>query len=157
MTGGFKLQRCMVVDSVAEHVNMLVENIRAEDRAEIEITGTPLRKGVWRSYRGTTMRRTAFVDGKIAAMWGVGGVLLSGMGHPWLLTTKQVDLVPLSVVRVGRAEVSLMLDAFPKLLNYVDASYERACRFIQMLGFTLDEPSPFGAHGAPFRRFWMVR
>src|SRR4051812_31279454 len=103
------------------------------------------------------MRRTAFVDGEIAAMWGLGGVMLSDEGTPWLMTTPVVERVPVSFVRIGRAQVAEMLSRRSRLANVVQASYLGACRLLEVLGFTLDEPIPLGPHGVPFRKFSMTR
>lgn len=149
--------RVHIVPSQVDHVYALVANLRDADR--LEMTGLDLdpRAVIRTSYRNGIMRRTAFVDGKIAAMWGLGGVMLSDEGSPWLMTTPMVERVPVSFLRVARAQVAEMLSRRQRLSNVVQASYTGACRLLEHLGFTLSDPEPLGPHAVPFRRFTMTR
>lgn len=149
--------RVHIVPQQIDHVYALVANLRDADR--LEMTGLDLdpRAVIRSSYRNGIMRRTAFVDGKIAAMWGLGGVMLSDEGAPWLMTTPMVERVPVSFLRIARAQVAEMLSRRKMLSNVVQASYAGACNLLEHLGFTLDEPEPLGPHAVPFRRFSMTR
>jgi hypothetical protein len=139
------------------HIAAMRDRLRDEDRRECESAGLRAGKALWRSYRGSALVRTAFVDGEIAAMWGVGGCPLGGTGQPWLLTTPVVERAPVAFIREGRQEVAEMLTVFPILVGFVDASYHRAVRLLGVLGFEVDNPLPFGANGALFRRYHIER
>lgn len=149
--------RYEIVPSEAKHVAMLDAGMRAGDRLEITCLGIGVRKALYRSYRDSVMRKTAFIDGEIAAMWGCGGNMLGGHGNPWLLTASPVERIPLSFAKVAKREAFEMIEMFPKLSGYVLASYEQACGLLELIGFTLSEPFPFGRNGAPFRRYTMER
>ncbi len=131
--------------------------MRPEDAAEFEAVGIDVRTGLRKTFRAALVRNSVFVDGELAAMWGMGGDALSDIGAPWLLTTPAIERVPVSFVRVGRENVAAMLRIKPILVNYVDARYRRACRFVEALGFVLDPPEPYGSKGALFRKFEMRR
>lgn len=139
------------------HVYTLAARMRREDQAEMEAAGLDARVALRKTFRAALIRETIFVDGEIAAMWGMGGDALSDTGTPWLLTTPAVERVPVSFVREGRKNVATMLRIKPILVNYVDARYARACRFVEALGFVLEPPAPFGPKGALFRRFELRR
>lgn len=146
--------RYEIIESEPKHVRLLAEKLRDDDRREIDCAGLPVMKAIWRSYRHGIIRRTAFVDNEIAAMFGLSStVLLGNSGNPWLLTTAQVEKVPVSFVKEGRKCVQEMLDVYPVLFSYVDAKYARAIKFLKLLGFTVGRPEPFGVNGAPFCRF----
>lgn len=142
-----------IVPAVPSHVAAIVRALREADVREIRCLGVPVRRGVWLSYRLALLRRTALVDGEVAAMWGVGGTPLSRVGRPWMLTTPAVERAVFTFVRKYRSEVQEMLGLFPALENYVDASYEGAIRLLRLGGFTVHEATPMGAAGAPFCRF----
>lgn len=89
-------------------------------------------------------------------MWGVAGSLLGGVGQPWLLTGPGFLRLPFQMVRQGRIEAARWLRIFPKLENYADAGHTRACRYLGLIGYALDEPK-MTARGHAFRRFWMER
>lgn len=134
-------------------VYALARNLRVADAAEMEAAGEPGVRLIRKSFRAALLRFSVFVDGEIAAMWGMGGEALGDIGTPWLLTTPAIERVPVSFVKVGRQNVAAMLRLKPILVNYVDARYTRACRFVEVLGFVLEPPAPFGPKGALFRRF----
>ena len=112
-------------------------------------------KALRHNYYTALWNKTALIDGKVAAVWGLGGSALGYTGMPWLLTAPLVESYALSCVRLYRQEVGLMLQSFPRLENYVLASYEKSVRLLALSGFRLDEPKPAGPHNVPYRRFWM--
>lgn len=146
-----------IVETQPSHLSALANNLRPDDAREIENGGWGVRQGIWRSYRSATMRKTVLIDGEVAAVYGVGGVVLSGIGTPWLLTTAAVERYPLGSTLLARQELAAMLTMYPVLRNVVDASYHRAVRILQLLGFSMSDPFPFGPKRAMFRRFEMRR
>jgi hypothetical protein len=145
------------IPATIAHVYTLAANMREGDRAEMEAAGLDAKVALRKSFRAALIRETIFVDGEIAAMWGMGGDALSDIGTPWLLTTPAAERVPVSFLRVAKKNVATMLRLKPILVNYVDARYARACRFVEALGFVLEPPAPFGPKGALFRRFELRR
>jgi hypothetical protein len=145
----------IIVDSEPRHAALLARALRDNDRAEIEAAGVTGKKAVWRSYKNSLLCKTAFVDGEIAAMWGLGGTILATKGSPWLLTTRAIEKVPMDFAREARKAVREMLEIKPVLQNYVLASYHKAVRLLQIIGFTMSEPFPFGPKRIEFRRFEM--
>jgi hypothetical protein len=125
------------------------------DICEILSEGITPAQALERSYRTSVWSRTLLIDGEIAAVGGCAGTLLSGIGHPWLLTTAAVERIPVGFVREGQRQIAEMLTMFPVLENCVDAKYAQACRFLGVLGFSLGEP--FRAAQGVFRRFRMER
>lgn len=151
------VDRVQIIPAEISHVYALAATLRAGDASEIEATGFGCRDGLRAIYRGALLRRTALVDGEVAAMFGLTGDALSDSGEPWLLTSAAVERVPCAFLRIGRQQVATMLQMKPVLHNYVMASYTRACRFVILLGFTLGEPEPMGPKSIPFRKFEMRR
>lgn len=146
-----------IAQSTVQDVYRLAKNLRLEDEAEITGFGLDPREAIRTSFRHAIMRKTAFVDGEIAAMWGLGGAMLSDQGTPWLMTTPAVERVPVTFLKVGHAQLDEMLAQRHFLVNVVAASYRRACRFLEVLGFVLDPPQLMGPNNVPFRRFWIER
>ena len=142
-----------IVEAKPEHLKQLRDRMRTLDQMEATTVGLTVKRALWRSYKHAIVRKTAFVDGEIACMYGVGGSVLGGIGTPWLLTTPAIEKVPFAFVREGRKEVKRMKEMFPRLEGWVLASYYRACGFIALLGFELDDPTPIGKDGVPFRRY----
>lgn len=143
--------------TIPAHIGAMADRLRAGDLAEIEAAGLRPGRALWRSYRGSFYTKTAFVDDEIAAVWGLSGSPLGRFGQPWLLTTPAAEKVKTAFLRTGRQEVAKMLTMCPVLLGYVDSTYHKALRLLEMLGFDLEEPLPFGARGALFRRYRIER
>lgn len=149
--------RVAIVPATADHAWILGRGLRAADVREVGCLGQMPHAAVFWSYRRALIRKTALVDGEVAAMWGVVGAPLGMVGTPWLLTGPASERVSaLTFARIYQAEALGMLRLFPKLENYVDASYTGAVRLLKLAGFTLDEPKPYGLTQSPFRRFEMV-
>ena len=142
-----------VVTTEIGHLQPFAARVRADDAAEAAAIGFDVRRALWRSWRNSVICHTCFVDGEPAAIFGLAGALLDDTGMPWLATTPAIERIKVSFVRYGRAEVALMLQIRPRLVNYVDARYDRAQRFLSALGFALHPPEPYGPNGELFRRF----
>lgn len=146
-----------IVPTRAQDIRDIADKLRDGDLKEMLAMGYPHRI-LWRSYKRSFMTKTAFIDGDIAAVWGVGGTPLGGEGNPWLVTTEAVNKIsPLAFARIYQDEVIRMINIFPQLANYVDASYNKAIRLLDIVGFSLGEPEPMGKNGEMFIRFEMSR
>lgn len=139
------------------HIGALARVMRAADVAEVQAAGLTPYAALRRSYRGSTLAKTAFVGGEIAAMWGLDGSPLQKVGRPWILTAPPVERVKVSFLRIARVEVAMMLAVCPELRGYVDAQYHGALRLLSAVGFDLGEEFPFGPNGMPFRQYAMRR
>lgn len=143
-----------IIDTDPSHIRELALTMREADQREIVSAGFTPKSALWRSYRESIYRKTALVDNRVAACWGVTGNLFGGKGVPWLLTSSHCELVsPLVFARIYKKETKTMLRMFPTLVNYVDASYTEAVRLLEICGFQLDDPEQFGRNGALFHRF----
>ena len=153
-------RRWQIVGCEPCHLRQLARTLRADDAEEVRALGQPSpMRMMYRTWRASVVRRTAFVDGEIAAAWGLigGGSLMAATGVPWLLTAPAIERVPLDFAREARREVREMLDIYPLLENWVHAPYRRAVGFLKIVGFTIDEAQPILPTGEYFHRFWMSR
>lgn len=146
-----------IVPTTPDHVYALADNLRAEDVEELAATGISARRALWRGYRRSLWCRTAFVDGEVAAIWGLNGGALSNFGVPWLLTGPAIERVPFAFVKEARREVAQMARLCPHLENRVLASYAKAVKMLRMLGFEILPAEKFGARGKLFYPFRIVR
>ena len=152
MSGSVTLE---IVETTKQHVYELIDNLRELDRAEIEGMGFSCERALWRSYKKGLFNKTALLNGKVLAIWGVGGTMLGEIGVPWLLTSNEYNKIsPMKFARIYRKEVAKMLELFPVLVNYVDASYNQAVRLLEISGFKLHDPEFFKS-GKMYRKFEM--
>lgn len=143
-----------IKDSVIEDVFSLADSLRENDKQEaLKLSLDPV-YGLMYSFKNGFYRRTAFIDGVPAAMWGVCGSPLGIFGMPYLITSTEVlKISPIQFSRVYKKEVEVMKNLYPYLENFVDASYSGAVRMLKIAGFELSEPVTI--NGSDFLRFSM--
>lgn len=145
-----------LVPATTAHVRELKDTMREADRREVEGVGFSSSSALWRSYKSGLMNTTGLIDGKVAAIWGVGGTYMGSFGQPWLLTSEEVKKIsPLKFARIYQKEVYKMLQLFPRLENYVAADYEEAIRLLSIVGFDIHPSEKIGR--GLYHRFEMVR
>jgi hypothetical protein len=128
---------------------LMVPDIRQADVDELAALGvTPeqcLRFGIQLSERATTI----YLHGEPA---GIVGVIDYGEYRlPWACFTTAIDKYPIPFLRGAMA---WMRGVDGLLMNYVDARNDATIRWLKWLGFTVDDPEPYGINGEPFHRFW---
>lgn len=133
--------------------------VRQADRDEItEALGIPMRDALKDGIRHSFKASKIVVEGSVVAVFGDAPVsLLGGLGVPWLISTVHVERYPRAFLAVCKPEVAEMLSRHPDLVNYVDVRNAIAIRWLGWLGFTFDDPEPYGPKGMLFQRFWMRR
>jgi hypothetical protein len=138
------------VEARPKHIHALVPALRCDDLAEIFLAGECPLPLLYRLCRTSPIRRAVFIDGRIGAMWGCAGTLLSPVGEAWMLTTHEVERVPVAFLKTARQGIAEMLEFRSALISSVMASYERSIRFMRLLGFEVGEPAPIPPHGVLF-------
>ncbi|HXK17478.1 MAG TPA: hypothetical protein VNG33_06740 [Polyangiaceae bacterium] len=130
----------VVMDAVASDVAALAERMRATDAEAATARGINPRRLLWLNFRFSLFRHTAFVDDEIAAMWGVRGPAMGGVGEPWLVGTQLMDRYPMTAVRMSLDELAAMRAIWPTLRGLVVLNDRRACRFAEFLGAAISQP-----------------
>lgn len=132
---------CVIVDAEPGHVKMLSESLRDGDLLELADFGVRPRNAIWYSYRHSLIRKAAFIDGELAALWGIVGVPLGAVGNLWLLTAPPIERAKFTFVREAQREVAEALEIFPQLFGVVSQRYSAAVKFLTLLGFTIHPAS----------------
>ncbi len=148
-----------ILQTIPQHLRELAKNLRKEDAAEILALGISPEKALWRSYKNSVYRKTAIINGKVAACWGVCGQMFGSYGIVWLLTSDAVkEISPLKFARLYQKEVNTMLQIFPEMGNYVDSRYSSAIRLLEIVGFNVNKQKErVGESGELFRKFKIER
>lgn len=138
-------------------IGVLYANLRASDRAECEAYGAgDVLEGIRASAARSLLCWTGFVNGELAAIFGCAPLsLVSGVGSPWMLGTPVLNAHSRVLVATVPSYITIMLTAFPHLLNHVHAKNTTSVRWLRGLGFAVGAPEPYGARGALFRKFEM--
>ena len=139
------------------HIRHIVENVREADRIELWAAACMTPGDVLlESLRRAEEAYTGLVDDIPVCMFGVmNGAPMSGVGIPWMVGTKHLDKYAVLFLRRCGPVVEAMADHYKVLRNYVDARNTRAIRWLQWLGFEIQEAVPYGPFHLPFHPFEM--
>jgi len=134
--------RYQIIEARHEHVWKLARRLREEDRVFAAAAGFAPRDLLFRMWRDSPYRRAAIIDGRVAALWGCYGTLLSPTAEAWLMTGPEVERLPIASIKEARRELATMLENKVELLTAVEARSQRAIGFARILGFKLEPPQP---------------
>lgn len=139
----------------------LAEHMRAADRLELAAINREPLAALRDAVRNSTLCWTVLAGDDLLCMFGVAPVrpwlLLEDSGSPWFLGTEGVFAHRRPFISEPAAYIRRMLDAYPRLVNFVHAENQHSVRWLRRLGFTVEPAQPWGPNGAPFHRFEMTR
>lgn len=92
-----------------------------------------------------------YIDGELAALWGVTPMsLATGSVVPWLVTTKVIDHHHKTFYKESRRLLAMMRRRYSRLSNAIDSRHAASLRWARRLGFTIAPAAPHGPQGVPF-------
>jgi hypothetical protein len=94
---------------------------------------------LWKSYKLSLICKSIFIDGKIAAIFGISGILYGDTGEPWMVVTPEVQKYPHKVAFRYRKELEEMQKMFPILEDWVDENNTKAIRMLSLMNFRIDK------------------
>lgn len=149
------MENLIIIPTTFAHLVDLSHTLRDADLAEIDAGGNKPLQSLKFGFRRSIFCRTALVDGKPAAIWGLMGPLIGRTGTPWLLTGIEADKIgAVRFARIYAGQVLEMLRYFSHLEAFCHARYANSLRLLRMCGFTVDEPIAHKS-GEMFCRFWI--
>lgn len=138
-----------------EHsVKELKDNMSREDRVELICQGISPEFGVDYSVQHSLEAVAIYVDGELTCITGL--VIDDALGYeayPWMLGTPALQKHPKKLMKYSNILIKRWLTKHPYLVNYVDARYTRAIRWLQHLGAKLEYLPEHGLYSRPFYKF----
>lgn len=148
-----------VIPATDEHAVELAPNMREADQKEIWASSRMLPlEALRRSMDVSPAPMTGLVDGEVVCMFGIGQASLvnTGNGVPWLLASGKMNRHARAFFKLSREYIESAKKDYHLLVNRVDARNKASIRWLRWLGFTLDEPRPFGYDDIPFHLFYFM-
>jgi|WetSurMetagenome_2_1015567.scaffolds.fasta_scaffold00850_18 hypothetical protein len=130
----------------------LLANMRKKDAEECKAFGMSPGRAIRNSINGSLYAKSAWLDGKIIAMIGLSGSIVSDIGCPWMLTGNGIEKVKFTFARIAIEELDEMHNYKKVLSNYVMADYHEAVKFLSLVGFSVHSPRHVGKNGVLFRQ-----
>lgn len=139
----------------ASRVEHVARNVRRQDELEVYLShGVSGYEAVMESFMDSTICRVILADDYDPV--GVTGVCQDRiwlLGTPELVNTKSHRW---QLAVHGREWVKYCADVVGKRIgNYAYSENNAALRWLKHLGFTVEDPRPFGLHKEMFCEFWM--
>jgi hypothetical protein len=138
----------------------LAENLRAQDRAELDASGwTDYAEALDVATKTSRWSRAATINGELACVFGCAehGSLLAPSGVPWLLGTDVLPRHRRVLQQWAPRYIAAMLQEYPRLYNAVHVDNTVAVHWLERLGFKMHPATPVPPNGAMFRIFEMTR
>lgn len=133
-----------VVQASIGHIKPMAAQMRTAACVTLQGFGFRPREALRRAYVSSRYCRTAVIDGRPVAMWGITGPLLSDGAYVWLVLSDRIASMPVAVVREARAELARFMTNYRELAITVLPDDEAAIRFALYLGFH-DREEPDGS------------
>jgi hypothetical protein len=130
-----------------------VENfdMRKEDKDEIiGLTGLDPFEALRQSILVSEDCWTVLDNGKVLCIAGCNKV--DDGGCMWILFG-DIQSIPLSFFKESRKYLKYLLDKYKMLSNYTAANNDFIIKWAKSLGFTVDDPIPYGPKGELFCKF----
>lgn len=100
---------------------------------------------------------TARADGEIVCMYGVGTEgLLAPAGKIWMLGTDLINKHKRQFLLKSAGQIGRLSRGYYFLENHCDKRNTLTVRWLRWLGFTIEDPKPYGINGKLFHHFWKV-
>lgn len=147
----------LIRKATQEDVEFLIANVREEDIEEIDaLDGSTIRDALEETPNLLDNSEVWEVDGKVVAMFGVTPVEdHAGVGVIWMLATGEFEQYSkMFAIRCKRV-VEKMISGYEYIFNYVHTKNENSIKWLEWLGFKMNDPEPIGHKGAMFTRFEM--
>lgn len=136
-------------------VDLMAAIARPEDVLEFEcVRGWSVQREVRYAVELSRFCRAFYCNGKLVALYGDIRVN-DEIGCPWLISSHYLPRYARHFLAACRLHVSDMRREYQALLNYTDARYESALRWMRWLGFEQHHAEPYGINGEPFYLFHM--
>jgi hypothetical protein len=145
-----------VVSTTREHVEELIGTMREADREEIWAASHRTPKQALESVFQMRGTKTGLANEEVVCIFGVVELsLLGSRGSPWLLGADAITKYARPFLRRNKAYLEEMKKRFIFMENWVDARNTEAIRWLEWLGFEIEEARPYGLDQLPFHHFTM--
>lgn len=131
--------KIQIVETLPQHIRLMADAMHSQTAATAHRLGHDPKKLLWRSYKQSIVCKSVFLNDKIGAIFGLGGILLGQVGQPWLVMSDEVNEYPFKVAFIYRQELKKMQKMFPILEDYVDETNEKAIRLLELMKFKVSK------------------
>jgi len=127
-----------VVEAKEFHCGQILRRLRIEHREAIERVGANSHRELRALFDSSYLRRAWLIDGKLAALGGVSGSILSHYGFVWIALSNEAMRYPVALIREVKRQIESVMATKSQLVTTIVGGDEAAKRFAVFLGFHCD-------------------
>lgn len=127
-----------IIEARAHHCGQIIRSLRDDHRACIDQLGQDAHRALRTCFDASSFRRAWLVDGRLSAVWGVSGSMISPEGYGWLALTNAATSHPIAVIREARRQIDEIMIVKRRLVTTVIGNDKAARRFAAAIGFVVD-------------------
>ena len=124
-----------IVKSSVRHIRPMSRHLRVAACVTLQGFGFEPRIALHRAFMSSFYCRTALVEDRPSAMWGIKATLLDDVAFVWLVLSDEIAKIPLSVTREAKAELARIMENYNEIAITVLPDDIAAVRFAVALGF----------------------
>lgn len=130
MSGQFE-----VVEGREFHCGQILRRLRQEHLEAIERVGASGHRELRTLFDASYLRKAWMIDGRLAALGGVSGSVLSNYGFVWVALSKDAMKYPVALVKETRRQLDIIMTTKTELVTTIVGGDDAAKRFAIFLGF----------------------
>jgi hypothetical protein len=144
------MPRLEIIPAQQTHCAEIAQSMRREQETALLTCGFDPLTEIMRAFEESLEPKAAFINGSLAAVFGVASPSLSPVGALWFILTEHAMRCPLAVVKEARRQIDIAHRRYPQLITTLPPGDGRARAFAERLGFRII-PGHF-VRGAPLAR-----
>jgi len=145
------------VKPTIDMIKIIADDMRKSDAVEVMASHghTPI-EALKVSFKCSGYSSIAVADGVPFSMFGVTmSNITTGLGYPWLLSSNEVFKHKEYFLKNAPSVLEDIIFICPRLVNYVHHENKTSIKWLRSLGFTIEDPEPYGVKEELFHKFHM--
>lgn len=132
-----------IVEGKAWHCGAMSRLLRAEHRSAVDALDLNPHHELRACFDASAFRRAWLIDGAIAALGGVTGMMLNQTGGIWLAVASRAQQFPIAMLKEAKRQLEEILLFKSRVSTQIMRTDPASFRFARSLGFYVVHPLPF--------------
>lgn len=125
-----------VIEAKPFHCGQMIRRLRAEQASAVISLGLDAHRELRARFNESSYCQAWAIDGRLAAIGGVTGTILSGTGHIWIAISREAVRFPIAVTRMVQRQLSAVMMTRHLVYTSVLDGDVKSRDFAVYLGFT---------------------
>jgi len=124
-----------ITEMKPHYIGQMAKKLRKDHAKMVLELGQNSHRSLLTYYSQSFFSRAWKVNGKLAAIGGITGSILSSEGFVWLAFTEEALKYPIAIIKEAKIQLNEIMNSKFKLFAFVLSADKIAQRFAEFLGF----------------------